>query len=153
VYVSYAGDGNIADAWEDIFKTKCYCCACRGECMTTATTRHMETDDTKNMEIEGPPLQRQQRPSGPTSLHRLDSHDQSHKKARQHPQESPNYASPKERATLVDHEYHVRDIMQDLNAAPPNTHPTIVNSFDIPISRRAFSSMAGGKYLNDDMVA
>ena len=152
VYVSYAGDGNIADAWEDIFKTKCYCCACRGECMTTATTRHMETDDTKNMEIEGPPLQRQQRPSGPTSLHRLDSHDQSHKKARQHPQESPNYASPKERATLVDHEYHVRDIMQDLNAAPPNTHPTIVNSFDIPISRRAFSSMAGGKYLNDDII-
>jgi hypothetical protein len=94
VYVSYAGDGNITDAWEDIFKSKYYCCACRGECMsseqqgttrvtqdpdqeiqettkegsertrqqvteTTATTRHMETDDTKNMEIEGPPLQRQ----------------------------------------------------------------------------------------------
>jgi hypothetical protein len=103
------------------------------------------------MEIEDTPPQ-QHHPPDLTSLHLPDSQDQSHKRARQHPQGSPNCASPKERETLVDYQYFVRDTMQALNEVPPNIHPTIVNGFDIPISRRACSSMAGGDYLNNDII-
>jgi Ulp1 family protease len=115
------------------------------------STRNMETDGTKDMEIEDTPPQ-QQCPQGPTSLHLPDSQDQPHKRARQHPPGSPNCASPKERAALVDYQYHVRDTMQDLKAVPLDVHPTIVDSFNIPISRRAFTSMAGGNFLNDDII-
>ncbi len=52
----------------------------------------------------------------------------------------------------MDHQHYVRDTMPDFNAVPPNIHPVIVNSHDIPISRRSFTSMAGGQLLNDDII-
>jgi hypothetical protein len=173
IYVSYTGDSSIEDAWEDIFKSKCYCCACRGKCMNsgqqlasrvthepvegtrklvtkaTAMTGIIATEDNRDIEIEGTPLQ-EQRPQGHTSLHRLDPQNQSQKRARPHLQDNPNYPSPKERVALMDYQHHMRDTMEDLKTVPSNAHSTIVNSFNIPILRRAFTSMAGGNFLNDD---
>jgi hypothetical protein len=117
----------------------------------TALTETRETEDTRDMEMEGTPLQ-QQSPQGHISLHRSDSQNQPQKRAKSHPQGTPNYPSPKERAALVDYQYYVRDTMQDLKAVPSDVHPTIVNSFNIPISRRSFTSMAGGQFLNDDII-
>ncbi len=175
IHVSYAGDSSIEDVWEDIFKNKSYCCACRGECMSseqqltsrgthepvkgtrkpvskmTALTETRETEDTRDMELEGTPLQ-QQSPEGHISLHRSDSQNQPQKRAKSHPQGTPNYPSPKERASLVDYQYYVRDTMQDLKTVPSDVHPTIVNNFNIPISRRSFTSMAGGQFLSDDII-
>jgi hypothetical protein len=65
---------------------------------------------------------------------------------------SPTYPSPKERAASVDHQHYIRDTMKDFNTVPQEINPTIVNNHDIPISRRAFTSMAGGKFLNDDII-
>jgi hypothetical protein len=31
IYISYSGDNSIEDEWEDIFKSKCYCCTSRSE--------------------------------------------------------------------------------------------------------------------------
>jgi hypothetical protein len=35
IFVSYTGDNNIADTWEEIFKCKCYCCVCLGTCVNS----------------------------------------------------------------------------------------------------------------------
>ena len=65
---------------------------------------------------------------------------------------APTYPSPKERAASLDYQNYVRDTMQDLNAVPQEMNFTIVNSQNIPISRRAFTSMSGGQCLNDDII-
>jgi Ulp1 family protease len=118
---------------------------------TTALTETRETEDTMDMDMEITPLQ-QQNPQGHISLHRSDSQNQPQKRAKPHPQGNLNYPSPKERTVLVDYQYYVRDTIQDLEAVPSDVHPTIVNSFNIPISRRSFTSMAEGQFLNDDII-
>jgi hypothetical protein len=67
-------------------------------------------------------------------------------------QVAPTYLTPKERAALVDHQHYVRDTMQDFNVVPQEVSPVIVNSHDIPISRRSFTSMSGEQLLNDDII-
>jgi Ulp1 family protease len=77
---------------------------------------------------------------------------QSQKRTKSNLLGAPTYPSPKERADSVDHQHYVRDTMQDFNTVPQEIHPTIVNSHDIPISRRGFTSMTGGQFLNDDII-
>jgi len=38
IFVSLSGDSNIAEAWEEIFRCKCYCCACSSTC---SDSKHM----------------------------------------------------------------------------------------------------------------
>ncbi len=41
---------------------------------------------------------------------------------------------------------------EDFNTVPQEISPVIVNSHDIPIARRSFTSMTGGQLLNDDII-
>jgi hypothetical protein len=156
IYVSYSGDKNIGDEWEDIFKSKCYCCACRGECMiqdqdTITKTTHDPGNGTLARALE---TRTTTRDGGPEGREREDIPPQHKPQKRTKPNlpDAPTYPSPKERAASVDHQHYIRDTMKDFNAVSQEINPTIVNSHDIPISRRAFTSMAGGKFLNDDII-
>ncbi len=154
IYISYSGDNSIEDEWENIFKSKCYCCTCRGECMiqdpkTTTTT----TLDSSNGAPARDPVRTMTRDEGPEGRNMEDIPPQHQpKRTKSNLPVDPTYPSPKERAASLDYQNYVRDTMQDLNAVPQEINPTIVNSYDIPISRRAFTSMSGGQCLNDDII-
>jgi hypothetical protein len=154
IYISYSGDNSIEDEWENIFKSKCYCCTCRGECMiqdpkNTPTT----TLDSSNGAPARALVRTTTRDEGPEGRNMEDIPPQHQpKRTKWNLPVAPTYPSPKERAASLDYQNYVRDTMQDLNAVPQEMNPTIVNSQDIPISRRAFTSMSGGQCLNDDII-
>jgi hypothetical protein len=51
IYGSYTGDSDISDDWEDIFKCKCYYCACRGKCMSSEQQPTNEVTQESGQEI------------------------------------------------------------------------------------------------------
>jgi hypothetical protein len=156
IYVSYAGDNNIEDEWEDIFKIKCYCYACRGECLiqeqdTIIQATHDSSVGTPVRALETRAMTRGVEPEGGEMEDTPPQH-QSQKRTKSNLLDAPTYPSPKERAALVDHQHYIRDTMQEFNDVPQEVSPVIVNIHDIPISRRAFASMEGEQLLNDDII-
>lgn len=139
IFVSYTGDNNIADTWEEIFKCKCYCSVCRGTCVnseqqstsektqeTGRESQHgivdsvkdgpgrtqqqiMQSTATTRDMVIDDTPSHQQRPQDQTPFHQPSSQDQTHKRARPQPPASPIHTSPKERAALVEYQYYVKD--------------------------------------------